>query len=305
MDSPWGNIAVCDAHIHFFSHRFFSTLASQKGVATAAELAPLLGWEVPPPDPLRLAGAWNAELDGKGVERAAIIASIPGDEDSVLAAARAYPDRFYAYAMVNPLAADAPAQLQASLAAGLRAICLFPSMHCYAMHDDRVKPILDIVAAKPGVPVFVHCGALSVGVRQKLGLPSLFDMRFSNPLDLHAIALRYPSIVFVIPHFGAGYFRETLMLCDLCPNVWLDTSSSNRWMRYEEAHLDLRTIFRRSIDVAGLQRLLFGTDSSFFPRGWNQAIFDAQATALYELGLTAEQAALIFGGNLKRLLGSN
>ena len=61
------------------------------------------------------------------------------------------------------------------------------------------------------------------------------------------------------------------MLCDLCPNVYLDTSSSNSWMRYEEAHLDLRTVFRRALDVAGPQRLLFGTDSSFFPRGWNAA----------------------------------
>ena len=25
------------------------------------------------------------------------------------------------------------------------------------------------------------------------------------------------------------------MLCDLCPNVYLDTSSSNSWTRYEEA----------------------------------------------------------------------
>ena len=84
--------------------------------------------------------------------------------------------------------------------------------------------------------VFVHCGVLSVGVRKKLGLPSLFDMRFSNPLDLHAVALRYPSVPIMVPHFGAGFFREALMLADLCPNVYLDTSSSNRWMRYEEPH---------------------------------------------------------------------
>ena len=73
--------------------------------------------------------------------------------------------------------------------------------------------------------MFVHCGALSVGVRKKLGLPSLFDMRYSNPLDVHPVAHRFPSLRFIVPHFGAGLFREALMLADLCPNVWLDTSA--------------------------------------------------------------------------------
>ena len=90
------------------------------------------------------------------------------------------------------------------------------------------------------------------------------------------------------------------MLADLCPNVYLDTSSSNRWMAYEG--LDLRTVFRRAIGIAGLDRLLFGTDSSFFPRGWNSIVFEQQATALYELGYDEPQVARIFGGNLERIL---
>jgi len=73
----------------------------------------------------------------------------------------------------------------------------------------------------------MHCGVLTVGIRRKLVLGSPFDMRFSNPLDLHGLALRYPGVKFIVPHFGAGYLRETLMLADLCPNVYLDTSSSN------------------------------------------------------------------------------
>ena len=127
--------------------------------------------------------------------------------------------------------------------------------------------------------MFVHCGVLTVGVRKKLGLPSPFDMRFSNPLDLHADrAALSADCSSCVPHFGAGYLREALMLADLCPNVYLDTSSSNSWMRYEG--LDLKTVFRRALDVLGPARLLFGTDSSFFPRGWNSAVFEAQTRAL-------------------------
>jgi predicted TIM-barrel fold metal-dependent hydrolase len=89
-------------------------------------------------------------------------------------------------------------------------------------------------------------------------------MRYCNPVDLHALALRFPPVRFVVPHIGAGYFREALMLCDLCPNVYLDTSSSNRWMLYDP-HLDLRAVFRRALDVLGPHRLLFGGDSSVLP----------------------------------------
>jgi uncharacterized protein len=179
-------------------------------------------------------------------------------------------------------------------------------MHCYSIQDEAAQAVFEWAAAQQRA-VFVHCGALSVGVRAKLGLASLFDMRYSNPIDLHAVALRYPSVPIVVPHFGAGYFREALMLADLCPNIFLDTSSSNRWMRYEETYhpetrAGLRQVFRRALEVIGPHRLLFGTDSSFFPRGWQHAIFDEQALALYEIGLGAGDARAIFGQNLLRIL---
>jgi predicted TIM-barrel fold metal-dependent hydrolase len=159
--------------------------------------------------------------------------------------------------------------------------------------------VLDEAAGRAGRVVFVHCGVLTVGVRKKLGLPSHFDMRYSNPIDLHAIALRYPGLKFVVPHFGAGYFREALMLADLCPNVYLDTSSSNSWMRYEG--LELKTVFRRAMDVAGAGRLLFGTDSSFFPRGWNYEAFETQTRTLLDMGISGADARLILGENLQAL----
>jgi uncharacterized protein len=301
IETPWGSLAVADSHVHFFSHWFFASLAEQKGVP-ADHLAPLLNWQLPAEDPRQLADLWVQELDKHGVAKASLIASVPGDGGSVIAAVRRHPERFYGYIMVNPTAPGAVAQVTTALGSGqIHAVCFFPAMHRYSMHDDRVTVLLELLAANPRVAVFVHCGVLSVGVRKVLSLPSLFDMRYSNPIDLHGVALRFPQLRFVVPHFGAGYLREALMLCDLCPNVHLDTSSSNSWMRYEEAHLDLRIVFRRALDVAGPRRLLFGTDSSFFPRGWNAPVFETQSKALYEIGVTEEVARLIFHDNLVRL----
>ncbi len=301
MNTPWGDLRVSDAHVHFFSHKFLELLGAQRQ-STVGELEPLLGWEMPAVDPTAFAGRWVNELDRHGVARAALIASLPGDEFSVAAAIAAHPSRFFGYFLVNPLASGALATAEAALAAGLRGLCFFPAMHRYSMHDERAVAILEMAAANGRALAFVHCGVLSVGVRAKLGLPSPFDMRFSNPLDLHALALRYPKLPIVVPHFGAGMFREALMLCGLCPNVYLDTSSGNGWMKFQEGGCDLASVFRRALAVAGADRLLFGTDSSFFPRGWHRAVFDAQMGALSGIGIDETAAGKIFGGNLERIL---
>ena len=104
----------------------------------------------------------------------------------------------------------------------------------------------------------------------------------------------------MIPHFGAGMLREALMLADCCPNVYLDTSSSNSWIKYIPG-LTLERVFKTALDVAGPDRLLFGTDSSFFPRGWQRVIYDQQRTALNAIGVSPEAQKKIFHDTFARV----
>ena len=60
-------------------------------------------------------------------------------------------------------------------------------------------------------------------------------------------------------------------------------------------------MFKTALAVAGPRRLLFGTDSSFFPRGWQRGVYEAQKAAIAAVGLPADDEALIFGGNFDRL----
>jgi predicted TIM-barrel fold metal-dependent hydrolase len=307
--TPFGEIEVFDAHTHFFSRKFFEALIKQSPQLSAEtdaidRAAEMTGWTMPPSDPAELAAIWRAEFDRHGVSGALMIASAPGDEDSVASAVAAFPDRIAGAFMFDPTKPDAEARVRRAFdELRLRVVCLFPAMHHYPVAESEgARVVVEAVSARPGTAVFVHCGALSVGVRKKLGLPSHFDMRRSNPLDIYSLAAEFPKAKFIIPHFGAGMFRETMMLADLCPNVYLDTSSTNKWMKYEAADIDLPTIFKRALDVVGSERLLFGTDSSFFPRGWIADVFYAQLNALLEIGVSQEQARMIFGGNLRRLL---
>ena len=294
ISTPWGPLPCADAHVHFFSRDFLAALAMEKGIPLD-DLGRHLGWQIPA-DAHALAEQWAAELDRHGVERAALVASKPGDQDSVIAAVEKFPGRFFAWAMVNPCAAFAADSIRSAFQARLlRGLSFFPAMHRYSIQDERALAMIDMLAERGGV-AFVHCGALTVGFRAKLGLRSDFDLRFSNPVDLHRVALLYPQVKFVIPHFGAGYFREALMVADLSPNVYLDTSSSNQWMRYEAEQTDLRTVFRRALAVLGPSRLLFGTDSSFFPRGWIRAVYETQAEIVPE-----DSAERIFHENFERL----
>ena len=291
---------ICDSHIHFFSPAFFAGLGANRADISA------LGWEFPDSTEA-LSARWIAELDKYGVTRAALMASLPGDADSVAKAVALNPSRFVGFFMLDPTRQDAIAYAKRALDEGLRTICLFPAMHRYALHDDRTASVFELAASRRGgtteqVAVFAHCGVLSIGVRKKLGLPSPFEMRFGNPLHLHALALKYPTVPIIIPHFGGGMLREALMLADGCPNVYLDTSSSNSWIKYTPG-LTLEQVFKSALDVAGPDRLLFGSDSSFFPRGWNGDIYQKQKAALDSIGLSAEGQQRVFGSTFATLFG--
>ena len=259
-----------------------------------------LGWDAPG-SAFTLADRWVRELDTHGLARAVLIASVPSDETSVAAAVAKHPSRFVGFFMLDPAVSDPVARTRRALGElGLRGICLFPAMHHVPLHDDRILQIVSVAASHPGTAVFVHCGVLSVGVRKKLGLPSRFDLRLGDPLGVAKLALAFPTVPFIIPHFGAGLFREALMAADACSNIHLDTSSSNGWMRYTPG-LTLDTVFRTALSVVGPSRLLFGTDSSFFPRGWQKPVFESQQATLAGLGISADDQALVFGGNFDRL----
>ena len=290
-----------DAHCHFFSTAFFSALARQRGRGdTVPQLCSELQWD-DPGAPEALADRWVRELDANDIARAALIASVPGDEASVAAAITRHRTRFVGFFMLDPSASDAADRTRRAIGElGLRGLCLFPAMHHLPLSDSRVQEVVEIAAAHPGTAVFVHCGVLSVGVRRKLGLPSKFDLRLGDPLGVARLALAHPDLPFIIPHFGAGMFREALMAADACANIHLDTSSSNSWIRYTPG-LTLEAVFKSALSVAGARRLLFGTDSSFFPRGWQRGIYDTQKAATDAIGLAPDDQALVFGGNFDRL----
>lgn len=288
---------INDCHCHFFSSRFLRLLAPDAGGAD--EIASRLQWD-PPGTPTELGDRWIVELDRHGVSRAALIASVPGDAVSVAEAVAHHPHRFVGFFMHNPTGLDSEAALERAFEGlHMKAACLFPAMHGYRLDDEEVENVFKVAAQHHGA-VFVHCGVLTVGVRKKLGLPSRFDLRLGDPLALARVALGFPQVPVIIPHFGAGFFREALMAADQCPTIHLDTSSSNSWIKFHSG-LTIEQVFATALAVAGPSRLLFGTDSSFFPRGWQAGIYADQQRIVETIGVPAADRDAIFGGNFNRI----
>ncbi len=301
-------MAIIDFHSHFFSATFFKTLAAQSPLPGDVEsrLAAVVlkaKIEIPEGDTARHLARWTTELDRHGVEHLATFASVPEEIPDVVTAAASSKGRLSAFALVNPRVDGVAQKVEALLAAKkIRGVLVFPAMHHYLIGGTESQALLQVLDAH-GAIVFVHCGLLVVKLRDLLGLPRPQDLAFANPISVIPAANAFPRVRFVIPHFGAGFFRETLMAGAQCANVYVDTSSSNGWMATQWPRPMLTDVFARALEVFGPRRIVFGTDSNVFPAGWRKDRYDEQRTALASIGTSAADEERIFAGNARELLG--
>lgn len=247
----------------------------------------------PPGDDAAMADRWAAEVERHRLVRVVFLTG--GGNDRLAAAVRRHPDRFVGFAHHDPFAPDAAAELERAVTTlGLRGYKVIAPLLRDRLDDERLYPLWE-TAGRLGIPVLVHFGPLRYeGI---VAGPNI------SPLVLQDVARGFPHVPFIVPHFGCGYPRELLHLMWVCGNVYVDTSGSNEWMRWMPYELSLETLFRKFLDTAGPQRIIFGTDSSWFPRGFAKRYVEVQLDACRTIGVSEEDLRLIFAGNAARLLG--
>jgi uncharacterized protein len=298
---------IFDAHLHLFSRPYFEALARVSPLPGSVEerlatVAARAGIEIPGPDLGAHVRRWLASFDRHGVERAVAFASAPEEAPAVAEAARLAGGRLVPVGLVNPKAEGAPARVETLFAThGFRGVLLFPALHGYRVCGPEARAVLEVVARHKGLAI-VQCGLFQVKVRDLLALPRTTDLTHANPLDLIPAADAFPTVRFVIPHLGAGFLRETLMAGTQCANVLVDLSSSNSWLATQTPALDLPGALAAALLVFGPERILFGTDSSTFPRGWRHDLLASALSAFDALGLTPGARARILHDNSAALL---
>jgi len=233
-------------------------------------------WGFAPPESETLtdkeqAARWAEDLDIKGVTRVNFVTG--GGNDNLSRIVALYPSKFSGFAHHHIFSENAPSELERAVnKLGLKGYKVIASSQTKPIDDKSVYPLWEAVE-RLEVPVIIHFGVLGGGGGQS------YDLRNMNPLTLWEVAKMFPRIRFIIPHFGAGYLRELLLLCWSCPNVYVDTSGSNRWMRWMPFEIDLEGLFRKTVATIGPDRLIFGSDSSYFPRGFSAPYLTEQLRA--------------------------
>ncbi len=290
---------IYDAHCHFFDINTYTRFAKQRGFNSVEDFAKNynfknMKFEIPPKDPKKLAERWISELDSKKCDKAVLFPEV-NKIDSVGIAVDEYPDRFIPYLMFNPLEENAMGILETAISkVGIKGIKLYPPLHYYHAYDERIIPVYELIQDNNMLVTF-HFG-ISVG--------NTADMRYMDPRDLSPIARDYPKVNFLLAHFGTGYLQSLLFLLYHVDNVYAESSSSNAWMKYLPYNINLTQVFQKVIDARGVDQIIFGTDSTFLPRGWRKPIFDTQLAICNALELNQKEIDMIFYKTLEKLISN-
>jgi predicted TIM-barrel fold metal-dependent hydrolase len=243
---------------------------------------------------------WFDQMAEQGPEHIVAQSFDAAERDLCVQAAAQSPKRLSALGAVDPRnKSDVAATLSAIESGFLRGICLYPTVQGWDFEDAQLIDLLEQCRAHRPLVVF------------RLGLPPAvlrdagnvrWNMTAANPIHLVPLADRFPELVMILPSFGGGFLRETLMAGELAENVHLDTSHPTAWLRTHVAPLTLEDVLERCLGVFGSRRLLFATGSSSASPGWRGDWLTLQREAMGAIELDPHDRALILGGNAHRLL---
>lgn len=254
-------------------------------------------WNFPKPEPLddvdQLGELWYQEANRYSIDKIVFVTA--NGNENMLRVVSKHPDRFIGYAHHDPAQANAAEELEKFIKAGLKGYKILGPKVSVPLNDRSLYPVWE-VANHYGIPVLVHFGILGAagGIAYHVNI---------NPLIIHDVAKQFSRIRFIVPHFGCGYVFETLNLCWACPNVYVDTSGSNQWTRWMPYELNLEMLFRKYRETIGPERIIFGTDSSWFPRGFCKTYLDEQVRAMIHVGFSDDEIDRVLYTNIAEILG--
>ncbi len=113
----------------------------------------------------------------------------------------------------------------------------------------------------------------------------------------------FPKLNFIVPHFGCTHMQDLLQVCWTRPNVYVDTSGSNQWIRWMPYPLTLEDVVQKYVQTVGPGRIIFATDSSYFPRGFAKIYLEEQHKLFRFAGLDDNEIDMVFNRNARHLLG--
>ena len=255
-------------------------------------------WGFADPEPVldnvkETAKLWVDEMEKYNLER--LVFATGGGNQVLSEIINLYPDKFIGYAHHNPFSKNADKELKHAIEnLNLKGYKILAPDVKGRLDDPCLNPLW-ATAEKYQIPILIHFGILGAAG----GIAHSYNI---SPMVIHDVARAYPDISFIIPHFGCGHPEQLLQLAWVCPNVYVDTTGSNQWTRWMPYPLTVKDLFKKFYETVGPKRIIFGTDSEWFPRGFVKRYLDDQLRDCYEIGMKEEEIKSIFRDNIAGLL---
>jgi len=241
--------------------------------------------------------------------RAAALARLVND--AFAAVVRARGQRFTALATLplNDPAASAAELERAVTQLGLRGAMLFGNVNGVALADARFTPLYQ-TADRLGAVLYIHpTHPVGVEAMTEYWLMPLVGFLFDTTLAaaqlvFSGVVERFPHIRWVLGHLGGAipYMAERLdrgyeAFPECRAHIRAAPSEYLKGFYYDTVNFDPKAL-RLAVDFAGPRQILAGSD---YPHRIGS--LRAMRDSLSRLDVSAEDRALILGGNAARLLG--
>lgn len=248
-----------------------------------------------------------SEMDEAGIDKSVIFPvdfglalgdpAVPIDEvnKNFAAVAKKHPDRFCAFAGVDPRRKGALDLLTRCVEEwDMRGLKLHPCSGFYPNQQD-VYALLEKANAWK-IPVLIHSGSMMVPLRSKYSQPVYFD-------DL---GTDFPDLTVIAAHCGGtlGY-RQMLSIMGVKLSIMADISA---WqVTADKNYPFFCRALRELMDFVEPERILFGSDSPSFRsimanKDWVQLLKDLPHRAAEGTSFTPEEIDLLLGGNAQKVL---
>lgn len=177
---------------------------------------------------------------------------------------------------------DAAARLEAAARAGFRGVSFHSYLQQIAPADYSVVVGLCQQAEQLG---------LFSGLCTAYGSRRLFDY---HSLPLAARVAEKVSGPVLLYHNGGARVLEAMLMCEMWPNLYLETSFSLTYWLGSSVETDLAFAVRK----IGARRVMFGSDAPFLPA--DKALRD-HAVFFERHGFSPEDQEMILGGSARAL----
>jgi len=204
--------------------------------------------------------------------------------DYILEAVTRYPKRFIGLACMNVCHPDAPDEVRRCLEAGLRGVgeLAFYQSGIDGECRDNLHPIMTL-CKEHHAPVMIHTNE-PIGYQYPGKAPMTLK-------EIHQMVIRFRQNKIILAHWGGGILFYGLLkkeLTDDLANVYFDTAAS--------PYIYKNAIYRIAAEIAGGDKILFGTDYPLLPA---QRYFDE----IHAAGLEKTAVDKILGRNTATLFG--